>query len=568
MHGIHVAYAVPAHDYGGYACDQCKSLVSIKLPATPITFEGEAHFAQAGTSTESSALDVEWGGLTSIGYSTFSRSGLRTVDLSGAAVQTIEAYAFYGCVQLEQVDLSGSNVNTVGNGAFESCSSLASIKLPATDANFGQAAFGRSGTESSTLVVDWGGVTVFGYAMFSGSGMRELDLSGTAIHTIKGYACDQCKSLVSIKLPATPITFEGEAHFAQAGTSTESSALDVEWGGLTSIGYSTFSRSGLRTVDLSGAAVQTIEAYAFYGCVQLEQVDLSGSNVNTVGNGAFESCSSLASIKLPATDVTFGTHAFSGSGTESSTLIVDWGGVTVFGYAMFSGSGMRELDLSGTAVRTIGAYACNSCTSLTSLTLPQGMGLIESWAFASCTLLSWTYVPPTCIIEPHAFEGTQGYGANYPPSPPSPPLSLRKPRTSAGSAFAWKFLAKVTDGKSKTFGKSKKQTSPWFSAKAPQRFLPCHLLVVTTENQQPISSVTVTRDTKNKPSKAKKYLNGFEIWVGKKAGEKAVKCGGPFAWSKIKKGPVTAPCDAAKSKRACLPSNRHASIPTSSRDDA
>jgi len=34
-------------------------------------------------------------------------------------------------------------------------------------------------------------------------------------------------------------------------------------------------------------------------------------------------------------------------------------------------------------------------------------------------------------------------------------------------------LAKVTDGKSKTFGKSKKQTSPWFSAKAAKRFLPC-----------------------------------------------------------------------------------------------
>jgi len=98
-------------------------------------------------------------------------------------------------------------------------------------------------------------------------------------------------------------------------------------------------------------------------------------------------------------------------------------------------------------------------------------------------------------------------------------------------------LAKVTDGKSKTFGKSKKnRKNPWFSAK------------VTLENQQPVRSVTVTRDTNNKPSKAKKYLEDFEVWVGKKAGEKAVKCGGPFAWSKIKKGPVTTPCDFAKSK--------------------
>ena len=64
--------------------------------------------------------------------------------------------------------------------------------------------------------------------------------------------------------------------------------------------------------------------------------------------------------------------------------------------------------------------------------------------------------------------------------------------------------------------------------------------------------MTVTRDTKNKPSKAKKYLDGFEVWVGKKAGEKAAKCGGPFAWSKIKKGPVTTSCAAAKPKCVCL----------------
>ena len=63
--------------------------------------------------------------------------------------------------------------------------------------------------------------------------------------------------------------------------------------------------------------------------------------------------------------------------------------------------------------------------------------------------------------------------------------------------------------------------------------------------------MTVIRDTKSKPSKAKKYLQGFEVWVGKKAGDMAVKCGGPFAWSTIKKGPVTTPCDAAKSKCVC-----------------
>jgi len=54
------------------------------------------------------------------------------------------------------------------------------------------------------------------------------------------------------------------------------------------------------------------------------------------------------------------------------------------------------------------------------------------------------------------------------------------------------------------------------------------------ENQQPISSVTVTPDTpRTKPSKAKKYLKNFEIWLLGSARRlekrvKAVKCGGPF----------------------------------------
>ena len=91
-----------------------------------------------------------------------------------------------------------------------------------------------------------------------------------------------------------------------------------------------------------------------------------------------------------------------------------------------------------------------------------------------------------------------------------------------------------------------RQGTPAFLALSPSLALqlaPPAIREVTLENQQPVRSVTVT-----KTSKARKYLEDFEVWIGKKAGEKAVKCGGPFAWSKIKKGPVTTPCDFAKSK--------------------
>jgi len=75
--------------------------------------------------------------------------------------------------------------------------------------------------------------------------------------------------------------------------------------------------------------------------------------------------------------------------------------------------------------------------------------------------------------------------------------------------------------------------------------------------------VTVTPDTKNKASKVKKYLKGFEIWVGATAGDKAVKCGGPFAWSVIKRGPVTAQCAAAPTCvcRSCHAAHHTRSIP-------
>ena len=76
--------------------------------------------------------------------------------------------------------------------------------------------------------------------------------------------------------------------------------------------------------------------------------------------------------------------------------------------------------------------------------------------------------------------------------------------------------------------------------------------------------MTVTPDTKNKASKVKKYLKGFEIWVGATAGDKAVKCGGPFAWSVIKRGPVTAQCAAAAPTcvcRSCHAAHHTRSIP-------
>lgn len=82
---------------------------------------------------------------------------------------------------------------------------------------------------------------------------------------------------------------------------------------------------------------------------------------------------------------------------------------------------LQSIDMSNTLVNTLGDNAFYSCTSLTSITLPEGLTSIGKYAFYSCALTSITLPEGLTSIEYGAFGGCTSLSlvTSLPTIPPS-----------------------------------------------------------------------------------------------------------------------------------------------------
>ena len=171
-----------------------------------------------------------------------------------------------------------------------------------------------------------------------------------------------------------------------------------------------------------GNGVTSIGSTAFSNFYDLTSVTIP-SSVTSIGNGAFTACKALKSVVIPSNVTSIGETAFSNTGLTSITIPSS---VTSIGKSVFAGCSKLEtitVDAENAkydsrdgcnaiiettsktliagckntvipnGVTSIGEYAFNSCSNLTSVVIPSGVTSIGKYAFNSCSNLTSVVIP-------------------------------------------------------------------------------------------------------------------------------------------------------------------------------
>lgn len=253
-------------------------------------------------------------------------------------LKTIEDFAFYRCTSLTTIIFPNS-VTNIGNSAFNGCTSLTSLTIPYSVTNIG------------------------GYAFYGCTGLTSITMYAS-VKTIGDWAFMHCRSLATLFLPSSLTTLGGavftdcSAFIIVDPTNPTYSSKD---GVLYDKNFTTLIQcpASLKENFIIPATVNTIQAYAFYGCEGLTSIAIPPS-VNYIGNFAFSDCSSLTTVTIPSSVNSIGVCAFYGC------------------------SGLTSITIPN-SVTAIGDMAFSGCTSLPSVYIPSSVNSIENDAFYRCT---------------------------------------------------------------------------------------------------------------------------------------------------------------------------------------
>ncbi|GHT77257.1 hypothetical protein AGMMS50262_17790 [Bacteroidia bacterium] len=184
--------------------------------------------------------------------------------------------------------------------------------------------------------------------------------------------------------------------------------------------------TALRSVDLSATSLTKVGARTFTGCASLQNVSLPAT-LTEIGGSEFNGCASLQNIAVPAAVKKIGSSAFYGcTSLNTADLLgdsLDIGSLCFYGCTnlqhvnflpniqlKLNNDNILHYDESESWSTNTGTYYVHrswgifeGCTSLTSITLPEGLETLPSTSFYDCTGL-------TSITLPHSLK-TVGYQA-------------------------------------------------------------------------------------------------------------------------------------------------------------
>ena len=191
---------------------------------------------------------------------------------------------------------------------------------------------------------------------------------------------------------------------------------------VTSIGNCAFRYcTSLKSITIPNSVME-IGSSAFSGCSSLTSITIPNS-VTEIGVYAFKGCTSLTSITIPNSVTNIGDSTFWGCSSLTAIYVaVDNKNYTSVNGVLFNkdktalicypaGKTDKSYNITN-SVTSIGDYAFNGCSSLTSVTIPNSVTEIGGSAFVGCASLKSITMPNSVTsIGAWAFNGCTGLTA-------------------------------------------------------------------------------------------------------------------------------------------------------------
>ncbi|MBQ7713252.1 MAG: leucine-rich repeat domain-containing protein, partial [Clostridia bacterium] len=460
-----------------YAFYNCKSITSITVPEGITYFESYCFAGCSGLSEMTLPQS-----LRAISNHTFYNCTGLTSIIIPPNVSNIGEEAFSGCTNITSIDIQSKDLFSINKGAFSGCIGLTSIEIPYNTSNIYEGILsGCSSLKNITIPYLGGGGLdsygvqkplgyLFGTQNYSGSvavkqvftgnvwtdsngttywdkstvtyyipeclsnvtvlsgnigcnyggaflncGMLKNIILGEKTEDIYKYSFSGTKSLYSVSGSAKTL--------AEVSKQVEVPHLKIIYG--TTIPSSAFRNKQINTVTI-GAQVQTIGANAFSGTGVQTLIIAENSQLTSIGDFAFEYCG-LTEIRYGG-DIAgwFGISGLMAYGASSKslyiggtkiegTLTVPEGVTSIGSYAFCDCSGLTSITIPE-SVTSIGEYAFRDCSGLTSITFAERSQLtsIAEYAFSGCPAMTSITIPSSVTsIGSYAFYDCTGLTSIY-----------------------------------------------------------------------------------------------------------------------------------------------------------